>query len=116
MPAYNFKKEFAGAVKSGEKCQTIRKKRKRSTKSGELLFLYTGMRTKDCVKLCNVICKSVQEIFIVGNCGISVDGIWLNNREIDNLAKEDGFSGVSSFLDFFDSQYDLPFSGEIIKW
>jgi hypothetical protein len=52
MPAYNFQKQFAPLVQSGEKRQTIRTLGKRShAQPGNKLQLYTGMRTKQCRKL-----------------------------------------------------------------
>lgn len=37
MPAYNFKAQFAEAVESGRKQQTLRKPRKRPTRVGDKL-------------------------------------------------------------------------------
>ena len=59
MVAYNFKLQFASAVVSGEKPQTIRALRKerplagisksaRHAQASEALQLYTGMRTATC--------------------------------------------------------------------
>lgn len=51
MVAYNFKLQFAFAVVSGEKPQTIRalrKERASHAQPGEALQLYTGMRTATC--------------------------------------------------------------------
>jgi len=66
MPAYNFKERFAADVESGKKRQTIRRKRKRPTKPGDVLYLYVGMRTKRCRKLREAPCESVVSILIMG--------------------------------------------------
>ena len=50
--AINFKREFAEAVRSGKKRQTIRAPRKRNPSTeGCRLCLYTGMSTPKCEKL-----------------------------------------------------------------
>lgn len=52
MPAYNFRKQFAPLVESGQKRQTIRTiGKRRHARAGEPLQLYTGQRTKACRKL-----------------------------------------------------------------
>ena len=64
MPALNFQEQFAAAVESGEKRQTIRSERKRPIKVGDTLYLYTGMRTKRCRKLGSAGCVGIEEIRI----------------------------------------------------
>jgi hypothetical protein len=116
MPAYNFKKQFAPKVESGEKRQTIRRPRKRRTRLGDALYLYTGMRTKYCRKLRTETCKSVIPISIQAN-GIYV-GLCrrkLSMAECKKIAIADGFESLSDFMDFFESQ-GLPYHGELIKW
>lgn len=72
MPAINFKKQFAPAVESGEKRQTIRARRQdgRDPVAGQTLYLYTGIRTKGCRKLGEVTCKETQQITIEENGAI----------------------------------------------
>jgi hypothetical protein len=55
MPAYNFQKQFVPYVKDYSKPHTVRAYRKdgRLPKIGELVHLYTGMRTNQCEKLVN---------------------------------------------------------------
>lgn len=76
MPAFNFKKQFAQAVKNKTKRQTIRAYRKdyRNPQAGDVLYLYTGMRTKNCQKLGEEQCNSVSEIEIHKGGGIMLDG------------------------------------------
>jgi len=117
MPAYNFKAQFADDVENGRKRQTIRPKRKRKTKPGETLFLYTGMRTKKCRKLCEVVCESVTPIKIYSGLRIRVGNGWLSSiAGVGDLALSDGFKNVNEFYEFFEKQYGLPFEGELIKW
>lgn len=121
MPALNFKKEFAGRVKSGEKCQTIRAYRKdgRNPRPGQVLYLYTGMRTKDCQKLGEAICKTVTPICFENNgylISITVGAASLSEKDVLRLAKADGFKNIEIFFEFFSKTHGFPFYGLLIKW
>ncbi len=117
MPAYNFKKRFAEMVRVGDKTQTIRPKRKRPTKEGDDLYLYTGMRTKQCRKLLEARCVLVQDIEI-GVGGICLDGqvMLSESPNADSFAEDDGFLDSDDMIDWFCSVYELPFKGEVIYW
>lgn len=115
MPAYNFKPEFALLVESGVKRQTIRRVRKRPTDIGETLFLYEGMRTKNCRLLKKTICLRKESI-VIENHDIYLNGRALKMSEILDLSWADGFETIGEFINFFKKQYGLPFEGEIIKW
>ena len=116
MPAYNFKAQFAELVASGKKTQTIRPPRKRPTKPGDVLYLYTGMRTKNCRKLKQAICKSVNHLKIDKNLNVSIDGRHLSFIEKNLLIKADGFQNENDFDAFFYTNYLLPREFELIKW
>ncbi|MCP3941069.1 MAG: hypothetical protein GY710_06255 [Desulfobacteraceae bacterium] len=118
MPALNFKKEFAAVVKMGKKNQTIRALRKdgRNPKPGQTLFLYTGMRTKSCLKLKEVECKSVEQIYIHEDFNISLASKDLSYTESLGLVKKDGFKNIGDFMEFFRKTHGLPFNGLLIKW
>jgi len=65
MPALNFQEQFADRVASGEKQQTIRAWRKRPFRTGDKLFLYTGMRhPKACRELGEATASRVALIVI----------------------------------------------------
>jgi len=115
MPAYNFQPGFASLIEKGEKRQTIRKKRKRPTRPGDKLYLYTGMRTKKCRLLGRTVCADVQDI-IITETGIEMDGKRLSAAECHALAKADGFDDVVTFQAFFRAHYGLPFTGVVIRW
>lgn len=114
MPLLGFKKQFAHLVENGTKRQTIRG---RAPQVGEKLYLYTGLRTKQCRKLGEAICKSVEEITIDYN-GINVSGKWLSESERNALAQADGFSGFYHMKEYFQKTHGLKdgFSGLLIKW
>ena len=109
MPAINFKKEFAEAVESGEKTQTIRKVRKRPIENGDTLYLYTGRRL-----LRTVVCHGAVPIKITKRKIIVPE--WSRNVSMNLVAFRDGFDTIEAFLDFFRKQYDLPFEGVLIWW
>ena len=115
MPAINFKKQFAELVESEEKRQTIRPLRKCPIKPGETLLLYTGMRTKQCRKLKEVVCKNVSPI-VVGPRWIRLNGEVLEDEEMFKMARRDGFRRTLDFFNFFRKQYSLPFHGVLIQW
>lgn len=120
MPAYNFKAKFADDVESGKKPHTIRPKRKRQTKPGERLKLYTGMRTKKCRLLADTFCKNVEPVEI-HSTHIKVGGRVLVMDERRNLAVNDGFDSLEAFYDFFRETYglakDKPLTDmELISW
>lgn len=62
MPAINFKRVWADAVRSGDKPCTIRQVWKRPIREGDILYLYTGMRTKQCKKLREAECIAVTPL------------------------------------------------------
>lgn len=117
MPLLGFKKQFAPLVEAGTKRQTIRAKRfdGKNPHQGETLYLYTGLRTKECRKLGEPLCKSVEEITIESH-GINVAGSWLDHADVEELARKDGFDSFEQLLAFFEKEHGLPFDGLLIKW
>ena len=128
MPAVNFQKRFAPAVANGKKRQTIRKVRKRPIKKGDKLYLYTGMRTKQCRALKTVCCRRVRLIHLekltgeMVSCNIAaIDNggtrmSLLDIHEQHHLAVRDGFDGFGAMVDWFEKRYGLPFEGVLIEW
>lgn len=117
MPAYNFKEQFADDVENLIKRQTIRPKRKRPTKIGDSLYLYTGMRTKKCRKLLETDCRDLKDIDIHFG-GFCLDGhtVVVGSLNADRFAQSDGFRNSPQMIQWFGSTYDLPFKGEVIYW
>lgn len=144
MPMLSFKNEFVSMVKIGlinplhphAKNQTIRPKRKNGNdpKKGDKLFLYTGARTKNVLKLGEAICKESSDIIIdvLDNMFSLKIVIWINGTviehgEVNSLALKDGFepskrngiitsSAADNFIRFFIKNYEFPFHGKLIKW
>ncbi len=119
MPAFNFQKQFAGRIRSGLKSQTIRAARKdgRDPKPGDTLYLYTGMRTKECRKIKTVTCRQRDRILIpVNGCCVEIDGMRLTDRQHGSLAINDGFTCWDQMRNWFEQVHGLPFSGYIYHW
>lgn len=67
MVAYSFHADFIGPILSGRKTSTIRPDgKRRHARAGELLQLYVGMRTPDCVRLLQAPCTRAVPIEIHG--------------------------------------------------
>jgi hypothetical protein len=115
MPSLNFKRQFAAAVESGAKTQTIRAMRKSPILTGDKLHLFTGMRTAKCRKLAEATATMVREISI-NESGVKLDGTALAPASIEKLAKADGFGTVDEFRQFFRETHGFPFRGQLIQW
>lgn len=114
MVAYNFQKQFADAVEHGLKCKTIRAEgKRRHAKPGDIVTLYTGMRTKACRKLGEGVCETSTY------CAIREDGITFGNYpkvDIDDFARSDGFRDFDDMKEWFRKMHGLPFIGRLIEW
>jgi hypothetical protein len=116
MPAYNFKAQFADAIRMGLKRQAIRKPRKRPTVRGDCLKLYTGMRTRQCELLVSTYCLSVTPIKIYEDA-IEMYGARLSWMDTEIMARDDGFESPAEFFESLRSRYEeLPVEMELIRW
>ena len=119
MVAINFRKQWAEAVASGEKRQTIRAPRKDSRahcKIGDSLQLYVGMRTKGCHKLADATCTDIEPVYIEVDGSIRLGDAKLTEVGANKLARADGFKNASGLLVFFSEVHGLPFEGSVIYW
>ncbi|MCH7400106.1 ASCH domain-containing protein [Belliella sp. DSM 107340] len=105
-----FKKSFAKPILQGSKVFTIRNQRKLEPKIGETLYMYTGLRTKDCNKITDkhklVSIQLVDLYFSIDEEGngwvdIIVDGRMLKNYEMQEFSKMDGFTDLKDFSDYW---------------
>lgn len=113
MPAYNFKKEFAAKVLDGSKPFTIRAPRKRKTVKGDRLFLFTGMRTRNCVKLLDTIAADVFVIVITSDA-VYINDVCLMESMKEGFARLDGFNSYTDFLKFHEPNFNKPI--DMIVW
>lgn len=119
---YSFKPQFAPQVEAGSKVQTIRRERKdrRRPVEGDLVKLYSGLRTKNTRLLATGTvewCMSVRILFREHRI------VWDGQRFHDDrerLARADGFSCLRAMLDFFTAQYGQDgseaFDGYCVSW
>lgn len=130
MGLYNFQKRFVPKVLAGEKTHTIRAIRANPDKPGNVLHLYTGLRTKAAKLLMRVPCVKVEEIEIylepplpnfgpvltrgLRFPGVTIDGVKLSDDEKESLARRDGFDSFAQMLEFWEGRF--PFRGHIIHW
>jgi len=116
MVAFNFSPEFADAVASGAKRQTIRQTKR--AKVGDRLQLYTGQRTKQCRKLIepDPVC-TVVDYCAVRPDYLTLGDVRLHPRDIDEFARADGFADYAAMVAWFKAKYGSPFFiGYVHKW
>ena len=121
MAAYNFQKRYVPLIESGQKCQTIRMRRKNGylPRSGDVLRLYQGMRTKACKLICEVCVTEVLPICVhTGNgcADVTLNNERLSNAQILELVKHDGFKDVRDFSEFFNGKYGPDLHAYLIQW
>ena len=116
MVALNFSAEFAEAVRSGRKRQTVRLERTRPIIVGNGLQLYTGLRTKGARKLGDAVCTETFRFSIDQCLDFFADNRLLHRKEANLFAYSDGFDDQGAMLDWFMARYPLPFRGVCIRW
>lgn len=134
MVAYSFKKQFAGPILSGTKAQTIRAERagkSRHARPGEMVQLYTGMRTRYCRLLGTAKCLEVTPVRLTFYRQHGPGNFWIGNRhlscaEMESFARADGFGSsgfaVLEMTEFWfdthppDQGDDIDFRGVLIGW
>ncbi len=126
MVAYNFQPQFELPIIALAKCGTIRADRKRHARPGEVLQLYTGMRTKKCRLIATARCSGNDRIRLSFEHQVIVIGEYPNRRRLvaideKTLAPLDEFARGDGFADFQDmSRFWGPklsdFDGRWIQW
>lgn len=111
-------KDYAVRTKVKPKITTIRKARKRPFKKGDRLFLFSGLRTKKCVRLGEVICTKVEDVTIEKVADqyymIAINGTMITEEEISVMARHDGFTTGQEMIKWFGKHHKLPFVGQRI--
>ncbi len=88
---------------------TLRKPRKREPKIGERLYMYSGLRTANCVKISdNETLRGKQKVWLYiyriknyTSIKIKIDGRYLSEPEMRQLAKFDGFISLNHFIEYW---------------
>lgn len=131
MVAYSFNPRFVEPIRQGFKTQTIRAHgRRRHARPGELLQLYSGMRTAHCQRILpDVPCLELMEVEIQFRAGeitrIVTDGVPV--CDLDAFAIRDGFADAVDMWAFWHDHHPqaveaatggimVAFRGVLIEW
>ena len=129
MVAYSFKKRFGPPILAGTKAQTIRAERagrSRHARPGELVQLYTGMRTRQCRRLGEARCLDVTPVRLQFGRQ-TVAAAWVGRLPmatalLDVFARADGFASIEDMRRFWWAEHPpadgdtLIFEGVLIRW
>lgn len=117
-----FNSQFAHAVESGQKVQTIRSPFRRPIEVGDLLSLRTwtgkAYRSKQRILISDAVCVDVAVVSITPEALIYKGHIlsW-QTRFAEKFAQHDGFlDGTGALRNYLEDTYGLPFAGVCIKW
>lgn len=122
MVAYSFQRQFAPAIRANAKLHTIRSNRKRHARPGEMMQLFTGMRTAHCKKICDDRrCTSVDELRIYFDARGNIEEVRIAARPVEDVhafAVADGFESLAAMSGFWVMQHGLlrEFAGVLISW
>jgi hypothetical protein len=127
MVAYSFNPRFIEPIRQGLKTQTIRSySEARQPRPGQLLQLYTGMRTKHCRRILpDVPCLTVMKVQITFAFDQEwvIDKITTDNvrvRDLDDFAIRDGFTDRYDMSAFWRAYHPeataTGFDGILIEW
>lgn len=132
MPALNFQWHFAPLIRDDIKTSTIRKERKDGRahcKPGDVLKLYTGMRTKQCKLIKEVRCISYTHILLWGPAPNGCFSFrWPDHAyhhlpaTAEMLALNEGFNDHIEMIDWFIKHHGekgsdfVEFTGWHIQW
>lgn len=118
MTTLMFQERFAELVRTGQKLQTIRPRRKRPIYVGDTISLR---------KWIGAAYRSKQLELAKGTC-IGTYGVWIGEDEMllagdplgpmrrREIAKLDGFKTFEEMLMWFEDAHGLPFDGDLIRW
>lgn len=131
MVAYNFQRRFAEPIRDGRKTQTIRLLgAKRHARAGELIQLYTGMRSNRCQKIRpDARCLSADDITLWFDVDGMIERIIVADELVADLgetgklrafAKSDGFENTADMSAFWQAKHGplsfMEFNGVLIRW
>lgn len=119
MPILNFSPEFDDLVASHKKCRTIRRLGTANPiKVGDLLYLYTGLRTARRRRLSTETPMVTRTSFVT----LRKSSVLVDNEHVDpnEFAHQDGFSDYSAMRAWFEKKHQMPehgvFEGILIEW
>lgn len=139
MVAYSFRSRFVDPIMVGlglapphardvpPKMHTVRAiGKKRHARPGEVVQLYTGLRTKSARLIATAVCTRTAPIMIdfsalsttEGVVAVLIDGTLLTEKETIAFVRSDGFRTITDFVEFWYGTHDFDklFEGIIIYW
>ena len=118
MPAYNFQPQFVPMILDRSKPHTIRRRRKKPTKVGDMLWLYVGQRTKKSLLIASAPCIDIEPILIYPtDMKIATPKGEMSVDAINRLSRRDGFEDTYAFFEFFKRyKQEILVDFEIIWW
>lgn len=122
MVAYSFNKRFIAPILAGTKTGTIRAVgKRRHAEAGDLLQLYTAMRTKYCALILQTPCTETVDILLAfkGRTRIETRGneTIRSASLLDRFAVSDGFTDFADMREFWREQHNVArFSGRWARW
>ena len=118
MVAYSFKARFAPPILDGTKPGTIRADRKRHARPGEIMQLYTGMRTRSCKLIMRAPCTKVWPVRILLERRPEIIDGPEKVENLDAFAVSDGFADFDDMARFWHDNHPevTRFSGVHLFW
>lgn len=120
-----FKARFATPILTGTKVFTLRKKRKLRPRPGEVMYMYTGLRTRYAQMITSrehlISIQTVRMTIRTGLPGgahqlrITVDGRELSAPEIAGFAILDGFADLDDFVAHWTQGYKKRRVGALLE-
>ncbi|HLZ92945.1 MAG TPA: hypothetical protein VKQ28_14625 [Candidatus Acidoferrum sp.] len=117
MGLYNEDPRFVPMIRDGRKRFTIRARRKVEDRPGDIMHLYTGLRTRGAMLIFRAPCVKVEdiEVSMIGTAFVvRVNDVVLGANEEELLARSDGFDDFAEMIDWWAP--NIPFEGKINHW
>ena len=109
MVAFDFKPRFVPKIERGIKTSTIRSRPR--CQPGDVMQLYTGLRTKRSRLIKTVICESIYTFAILEN-----DLVQCRHPDAGYLWRQEGFDSPKEMIGFFKDLYGFPYHGFLHQW
>jgi hypothetical protein len=111
-----FKKQFVPKIQNLSKGFTLRDKPKRKPREGEILHMYTGLRTKNCALITREfrLLKPQRVTLRISEASknpltyivkINIGGNVVPDNKLYDFVVMDGFDGVSSFVQYWTDDF-----------
>lgn len=116
MDKLHFYPRFVDSVATGAKTRSIRNK---ALTVGGKVQLIGGMESCGATRIGTAIITRVRPVVIEMIGGVPfviLDGVAMDTEAMSRMAHEDGFRSLDEFVDFFESNWGLPYRGYLNEW